>query len=301
MDRPPVETRLVCGFLDAGKTTYIQDCIRSDYFHKYGSTLILATESGEAEYDADALLAYRAKAVYWEDSEDLAAFCLRQLEEHEPDRVYVELNAMREGAMSQLPPDLRITAVTTLVDFSTLDLYLKNFRTQLSEMIRTSETVIFRGCASKELLAPYSQVFRLLNRRAVYLRQDPMGYHERAFDIFVPFDLARDELEIDKDGFLPFFLDASEHPEHYEGKTLRFSSPLEVRGVIAGRTVMTCCMADIQFMGFPLEQAEERKGWIRLTATGGVASDTYGGKRLLLKPLELAPGKPPEELILNAI
>ena len=47
MEGQSVETRLVCGFLDAGKTTYIQDCILHDYFHKYGETLILSTEDGE--------------------------------------------------------------------------------------------------------------------------------------------------------------------------------------------------------------------------------------------------------------
>ena len=34
-----IETRLVCGFLDAGKTHYINDCIRNDRFHRYGTPL----------------------------------------------------------------------------------------------------------------------------------------------------------------------------------------------------------------------------------------------------------------------
>ena len=42
-----IETRLVYGFLDAGKTTYIRQCIRDDRFYKYGSTLILCFEQGE--------------------------------------------------------------------------------------------------------------------------------------------------------------------------------------------------------------------------------------------------------------
>ena len=36
-----IDTRLIYGFLESGKTTYIQDCIVHDYFHKYGTTLIL--------------------------------------------------------------------------------------------------------------------------------------------------------------------------------------------------------------------------------------------------------------------
>ena len=38
-----IDTRLVCGFLNAGKTTYIQDCIFNDFFHRYGSVLILCS------------------------------------------------------------------------------------------------------------------------------------------------------------------------------------------------------------------------------------------------------------------
>ena len=33
MSETGIETRLVYGFLDAGKTTYIRDCIRNDYFY----------------------------------------------------------------------------------------------------------------------------------------------------------------------------------------------------------------------------------------------------------------------------
>ena len=52
-------TTLVYGFIEAGKTTYIQDCIFHDYFHKRGSTLILCFEAGETEYDAQKLASFK--------------------------------------------------------------------------------------------------------------------------------------------------------------------------------------------------------------------------------------------------
>lgn len=296
-----VETRLVYGFLDAGKTTFVQDCILHDYFHKHGTTLILAFESGEAEYDEKALLEYRTHVAYYEGSEDIAAFCLQQLEHWSPDRVYVEMNSMTEGLRQQLPAPLRIASASALVDFGTLKTYLENLHAQLNEMVSASQTVTFRNCPSKEMLAPYAQIFRLMNRRAVYLRQDPMGYHERAFDLFVPFDLSADTITIGEAEYLAFYLDACEHPEHYNGKELLFSRPLEVRERVAGLTVMTCCMADIQFMGIPVEYAAFLNGWVNLSATGAVVTDAYGQKRPLLRVKQVAPANPPAELIIKAM
>lgn len=297
----PVETHLVYGFLDAGKTTYIQDCIFHDYFHKYGTTLILALESGEAEYDETALLDYKTHVAYWEGSgDDLAAFCLAQLDRYRPGRVYVEMNLMVPDLRAQLPPRLHVASAAALVDFATLGPYLNNLRPQFSEMVRNCQTVTFRNCPSREALAPYSQTFRLLNRKAAYLRQDAMGYHERAFDLFVPYDLTAGTLTIGRDAYLAFFLDGCEHPEHYGGKTLRFTLPLQVREGTAGLTVMTCCMADIQFMGFPLTGGGA-EGWVSLTARGAVAAGDYGVRRLTLEVLTLQPAKPPRELILKAI
>lgn len=301
MEQQAVETRLVYGFLDAGKTTFIQDCILHDYYHKYGTTLVLALESGETEYDEKALLDYKTHVAYSEGSEDIAAFCQRQLRQYAPGRVYVEMNSMIPELRRQLPEVLRVSSVSALIDFGTLRLYLDNLRAQLYEMVSASQTVTFRNCPSKEALAPYSQAFRLMNKNAVYLRQDSMGYHERAFDLFVPFDLTADGIDIGETEYLAFYLDACEHPEHYDGKRLRFSLPLEMRDGVAGLTVMTCCMADIQFMGFPAETAGSPSGWIRLEASGAVARDCYGEKKLYLRECSILPAQPPSSLILKAI
>ena len=45
-----------------------------------------------------------------------------------------------------------------------------------------------------------------------------MGYHERAFDLFVPFDLTADGVTISEGEYLAFYLDACDHPKHYAGE-----------------------------------------------------------------------------------
>ena len=303
-----IETRLVYGFLDAGKTTYIRDCIQNDFFFKYGTTLILCFEQGEETYDAEALSGRKTFVAYYDGEEDVGAFCRNSIEAYHPDRIYVEMNTMMQGLREQLPDCMRITFVTAWIDWNTLDLYYVNLRKMLSEMVSEAHQVTFRGCPSKEMLEPYSQGFRLMNQKASYLRQDPMGYHEKAFDLFLPYSLEDKEITISEGRFLPLWLDAFDHPEHYEGKTIRFIDPLELRRIgtdgawFAGRVVMTCCMADLQFMAFELKGASAvfDGGWIGLDALALVESDEYGQRKLKLKGKQFRHVPAPETTILDS-
>ncbi len=302
-----IDTRLVYGFLDAGKTTYIQDCIENDYFCKYGTTLILCFEQGEADYDEEMLSGRRTTVAYYEGKTDIRRFCLDSIEACQPDRIYVEMNTMTPELRAQFPACMQVGYAVTWIDWQTLPLYFANFKQLINQMVSDSGQVVFRGCPSKALLEPYSQAFRVMNQRAVYLRQDPMGYHEKAFDLFLPFSLEDPEIAIDEGGYVPFWLDALDHPEHYEGKTLRFLGPLELRrsgedgSWSAGRVIMVCCMADLQFMSFPLAAAPEGcgGGWVSLEARGVVGTGEYGRKRLKLLPLQICPAAPPGSLIMD--
>lgn len=182
-----IDTRLVYGFLDAGKTNYIKEIIRDDRFYKYGSTLIICFEKGEEKYDEEALAEKRAKVVYYDRKSDITGFCMKSIEENHPDRIYVEMNTMIPELRELLPDCMRVTFAAALIDWSTLPVYYTNFLQMMKQMVSESNQVTFRDCPSSDLLAPYSQSFRLMNPKASYLRRDPMGYHEKAFGLFLPF------------------------------------------------------------------------------------------------------------------
>ena len=344
--RTPIETRLVYGFLDAGKTHYIRDCILNDYFHKYGTTLILCFEQGEESYDPEALSSRKTTTAYYDGDKDVAEFCRCQIEQTRPDRIYVEMNAMMQGLRDKFPACMKVTFSITLIDWATLHLYFTNFKQLMNQMVAASQQVTFRGCPSKDSLAQYSQPFRLMNPTATYLRQDPMGYHERAFDRFLPFSLEDEVITITEKDYIPFWLDALENPEHYEGKTLCFRDPLELRRSTetspwyAGRVVMVCCMADLQFMSFELDLEPESEpdgtlkvtptgdtdsppdsdskviresalkdaphhminagGWVTFDALALLGTDEYGRKHLKLRPGRILRAAPPEHLIMNS-
>ena len=304
-----IDTRLVYGFLDAGKTTYIRENVLSDVFWKYGSTLILCFEQGEEEYDAESLAQKNASVVYY-DGGDLTGFCLDAIEKHRPDRIYVEMNAMTEGIREALPACLKKTFAITLIDWNTLAPYYTNFLQMMKQMVTDSQQVVFRGCPSSDLLALYSQAFRLMNPKASYLRRDPMGYHEKAFEMFLPYSLEDHEIVIGEERFLPFWLDALDHPEHYEGKEIVFEDPVEIRSTgesgawACGRAVMTCCMQDLQFMAFETEMsredaAEDREGWMTGRAAAGVVTGEYGRRKLRLRMQERQYTAAPKELVLD--
>ena len=302
-----IDTRIVYGCPGAGKTTYILDCIRNDYFYKYGKTLILCFERGKEPYDETMLLERNAYIAYFDDRKKIREFCEETIGTFCPDRIYVEMNANIPMLRKRLPDVMQVTSVVTWFHWPDLDRCLTFYRQQISQMVSESLQVTFRDCPSKELLKPYSQEFKLMNHRASYLRQDPMGYHEKAFDLFVPYSLDTETINISSKEYLPFWLDAMDHPEHYDGKTLCFTDPLELRHVrdleswSAGRVVMTCCMADLQFMSLDLtgpEAGECAGGWICLKAEGRTGQDPYRRKVLQLLPLSVEPAAAPRPEIL---
>lgn len=312
-----IDTRIVRGFLDAGKTSYIEDSITHDFFHKYGQTLVIAFEEGEKSYDEGLLSSFRTDVVYVSGEEDPGKAVADILEKMRPDRLYLEMNCMRKNLL--LPEAIRVTFQLTLFDWNTCPLYISNMPQIVADMVRASDQVIFWNCPSREELKPYSRLFRSLNQGAQYLRRDSMGYHEKAFDLFLPYSLEEPVLEISEKDYLCYWLDAKDHPEHYEGKELVFTDPLYVEKdsagkIRAGRTVMTCCMSDLQFMGIPIEgsfesafdHGKDRKpviadAWILVRAKGEVIEDSFRQKQHGIKLLSVEKVKPPKEMILRAV
>ena len=97
MSTQTIDTRLVYGFLEAGKTTYIQDSVFHGFFHRRGRTLLLCFEEGETAYDLERLADFRTEVAFWNGARDITGFCRGALERHGPDRVFVEMNAMLPG------------------------------------------------------------------------------------------------------------------------------------------------------------------------------------------------------------
>ena len=316
-----IQTNLVQGFLGAGKTTYIERCIYDGSFHQTGTTLLLCFEEGEKDYDVEKLRAYRTALVGFdpvsfgeeESAQELAAkiedFCLSAIEKYRPDRIYVEMNCMMPGLLQALPAEMEVVSSTTLLDGTTLETYYENLRQFLQNMLSSSTQAIINRCQEKEALEKYAAPFRLMNSRCDYLLENPLGYHEKAFARYLPYDLSLPSLWIEEEAYPLFHLDIQENPEHYAGKEITFLAQVRFHqqtpedSFYLGRVLITCCLWDAQFLGFFCKRGDtplpERGSWIRLTAVAQVMEDGDGKKIPLLNAKSWELVDPPKVQILG--
>ena len=83
---------LVAGFLDSGKTSFING-ILEDGFAREDRTLLICCEEGDEEYEKKAL--DNVTVVTVDDEEELTlAFCKELEKKHRPKQVLIEYNGM---------------------------------------------------------------------------------------------------------------------------------------------------------------------------------------------------------------
>ena len=90
---------LFTGFLDAGKTKFIQETLEDARFNSGESTLLLLCEEGEEEYDPTTFSGKNVFIETIEDPEELTPTNLERLQKkHAVERVVVEYNEkLRDG------------------------------------------------------------------------------------------------------------------------------------------------------------------------------------------------------------
>lgn len=310
---------LFLGFLESGKTTFIQETLEEDYFNDGQRTLILSCEEGLEEYDPDLLARTNSRIEYVDDPEELTADYLKSvILKHYPDRVIIEYNGMWTqevlfDAMDETP--LTVYQVIATADATTFDLYINNMRSLMVEMFRMAELVIINRCTKDSPRATWRRSIKAVNRRAqvVFEALNPQDMDEEEEEM-LPFDISGDTIYLEDEDYGIWFVDAMERPEVYDGKTIEmtarvFKSLRMPKGTfVPGRHAMTCCADDIQFIGYLCHtnhaksttiKSIKNKMWIHLTAeVKKEYNDSYKeeGPVLYAKRIEAA-DKPEEELV----
>ena len=80
-DEVEIPIYLITGFLESGKTSFINFTVAQDYFQIDGPTLLITTEEGEVEYDEKELLKHNTVLEIVEGPEQ---FTLDYLKKSEP-------------------------------------------------------------------------------------------------------------------------------------------------------------------------------------------------------------------------
>ena len=303
---------LFAGFLDGGKTTFINGILQ-DGFALRDRTLLLCCEEGEAEYDPKALR--NVTVVNVEEEEDLTPAFLKQLEKkHRPKQILIEFNGMWSmGRLYQeaLPDNWVLYQIMTMVEAATFDVYAKNLGQLMMEKLTNADMIVFNRCNEELRAALRQRNLKMVNRRAnIYLENADGTSEDYADGTVCPFDLDQDVIEIPDNDFGVWYVDVMEHPERYEGKTVRAKVlvahlPQYPGDVILGRFAMTCCEADITFLGLVAQgkgfDAFENRSWVDVT--GVVRLERHkayeGEDGPVLHVTALGPAEKPEREVLS--
>ena len=270
------------GFLDSGKTKFIQETLEDPRFNAGERTLVLIFEEGEEEYD---LSTYPKENVYLEvlDQQTVTTEELKALQKkYKAERVVAELNGMQQvgDLYMRFPDSWAIAQEVMFADATTFMTYNANMRNLVMDKLMGAQMVVFNRMAPGQDVMPFHKLARAANRRIDILYDYTDGTTK--FDEIedpLPFDINAPVIEIKDEDYALWYRDVSEEPQKYDGKTVHFKGQVAMlrrdkNGMFApGRFVMTCCVEDIQFCGIPCRYAGagslESRSWVWVTAKIG--------------------------------
>lgn len=280
MDEIRVPIYFLAGFLESGKSTFLDFTIRQSYFQIEGTTLLILCEEGEVEYDEQALKDSKTVVEIIDSEEDLTEERLAALEVlYGPERVIVEYNGMWQVSKFEemrLPSGWGTVQQIVTVDAATFQVYMNNMKSLFVEMIRNADLVVYNRCEDGMPLASFRRSVKAVNQGCEVIFEDEEGEIEDIFEDEMPFDVKADLIEIMDEDFGIWFIDAMDHPETYKGKKVAFTGmvlkskdfPKDV--FVPGRMAMTCCADDTTFIGYICESPKASKlrtgKWVKVVA-----------------------------------
>ena len=296
-----VPVYLFTGFLEAGKTKFIQETLEDKRFCNGERTLLLVCEEGEEEYAPDQFADRSVMIRTIESPEEMTVENLsRMLIQTNAERVVIEYNGMwlLDLLYSAMPENWMVYQEFMFADATTFLSYNANMRQLVYDKLKSCELVVFNRFRPDMDKLAFHKIVRGASRRSDIAYEYPGGkveYDDIADPL--PFDLEAPVVEIGDDDFAVWYRDMSEEPKKYEGKTVRFRcralqrKKLPPHTFVVGRHVMTCCVEDIQFAGLVCS-------WMTLTAEIHFKfSRAYGKKGPVLTYLSHEPCEAPEQAV----
>ena len=303
---------LFTGFLEAGKTKFIQETLEDSRFHKGERTLLVLCEEGVEEYAPEQFCAPNVFLRTVEDEADFTAENLSAMQrELNPERILIEYNGMwlLDTLYSNMPEGWIVAQEFLFCDATTFLTYNANMRQLMVDKIKSAELVVLnRYRADMDRMAMH-KVIRGISRRCdiAYEYADGKVEYDDIEDP-LPFDIEAPVVNIEDRDYAIWYRDMSEEPKKYNGKTMRFKGRCLVRknvpkgSFIIGRHIMTCCVEDIQFAGIICnwDKADTVRDddWVILTATlENKFHRAYGRKGPVLTVQSMEETEKPEEAV----
>ena len=301
---------LFTGFLDSGKTTFIQSMLEDPGFNEGQRTLVLLCEEGEEELEPKRFSINNVTIRTVDSVADLtpANMSLWQ-RKAAATRIMIEYNGMWQmnDLFDRLPENWGIAQETMLVDASTIGAFNQNMRQLVVDKLNTAELVIFTRVEPEQDKMELHKLVRGISRGAqiVYDLTDGTSVEDDIEDP-LPFDLNADIVEIADRDYALFYRDLVDEPAKYEGKTVRYKGlcannmRMPKDTFLAGRHIMTCCEADIAYCPlvckWDMAKSVKHKSWGIVEGTiHEKFSNIYGKKGPVLTIHSFEPATEPEQ------
>ena len=208
----------------------------------------------------------------------------------------------------RLPKDWEVYQQITIIDGSTFDLYVKNMKPLLGAMVRNSELIICNRCDDVEDLESYRRTLLAMNNQAEIVFEDAEGEISEISEADLPYDLSADVTVIAPEDFGIWYIDCMDKPDRYRGKVVEFtgmvmkSNKFPKNYFVPGRMAMTCCEADMTFLGFICKAREarnlENRQWVKVRAKIEYEEwQDYGGVGPVLYAESVEPAEPIKDIV----
>lgn len=271
---------LFTGFLEGGKTKFIQGFLEDERFNTDESTLLLVCEEGEEEYEPEKFKVNNVYLEYVRDEKMLTeAEMGAMLKKHKARRVVVEMNGMWSVSnfLSSMPEEWIVYQQMTFARASSFLAYNKNMRQQTVEQLMGTDMVILNRADEGADREEIHKVVRGISRSAdiAYEFADGTVEYDEIEDP-LPFDIDADVIEIKDEDYAVWYRDLSEDMDKYIGKTVKFKGivahddSFPKYTIVIGRHVMVCCEADITYRGLVCKGVVlgglKKRDWVVVTA-----------------------------------
>ena len=300
---------LFTGFLEAGKTKFIQETFEDPRFVGKGNTLLLLCEEGFTEYDESRFADKKVIIEVIEDEEDLTKETLQALaKKHKLEKVVAEFNGMWQlnSFYTAMPKEWIIYQEFLFADATTFENYNANMRSLVVDKLQTCEMVIFNRYNDNIDKMTLHKIVRGISRSAqiAYEYADGSVSYDDIEDP-LPFDINADVIKIEDRDFAIWYRDLAEDMKKYNGKTVKFKALVAAGGRMpkgcfaAGRHIMTCCADDISYSGLICDYEKSHtltsRDWIMLTAKIEIKKHkAYGKEGPVLIPINISATSPAE-------
>ena len=286
MSSKAIPVYLFLGFLEAGKTQFIQNTISDKRFGTYENILLVVCEEGAEEYDLSQL---GCKSITLHTIEDKS-----------------ELD---EQLLLNKPESWKIFQTVFIVDASTFQIYLQNFGSLVIDKVNVSDVVIFNRYANRADVNELHKIIRSINRRSeIYYEADKGMMIVDDIEDPLPFDIEAPTIVIKDNDYAIWYSDIMNDAKKYHGKTVKFKAIISSRSELpnnvfaVGRSIMTCCEADMEFCWFVALYSRfysvQGEKWVTVTADITVQHhETENIDIPLLRIIDLNECEPPEREI----